>query len=168
MTQIHTDLSVPVLHNKDTKVVFQSSWQTKLRIIWLWKVVLLTITLYFLMCCFSIYRYGESTSPLLWNKLASECHSSVKCPPPSGDGPPFHIEVNSMYIIVDSVASVVRLLCWREFPLKMVNNRSKHGLWKMWLCVIFLKRFCPVTYYMQLNMFTYNHLCCLTNMGKKY
>ncbi|KAL9987728.1 hypothetical protein ACROYT_G002079 [Oculina patagonica] len=40
------------------------------------------------------FGYGESTSPLLWNKLASEGHSSVSCPPPAGEGPPFHIEVD--------------------------------------------------------------------------
>ena len=63
------------LHNKDPKVVYLTSWSY-------W---------------FSIDRYGESTSPLLWNKLASQGHSSVQCPPPAGDGPPFHIEVKSIY-----------------------------------------------------------------------
>ena len=43
---------------------------------------------------FFILRYGASTTPLLWNKLASEGYSLVQCPPPGGEGPPFHIAVS--------------------------------------------------------------------------
>ncbi|CAH3176358.1 unnamed protein product, partial [Porites evermanni] len=39
------------------------------------------------------FGYGETTTPLLWNKLAAAKHSSVQCPPPANDGPPFYIEV---------------------------------------------------------------------------
>ncbi|XP_068741113.1 intermembrane lipid transfer protein VPS13A-like [Montipora capricornis] len=48
------------------------------------------------------FGYGES-SPLLWNKLAFEGHSSIKCSSPAGDGPPFHIEVDCERVSYASV-----------------------------------------------------------------
>ena len=49
-----------------------------------------------------LIRYGES-SPLLWNKLAANGHSSVRCPPPAEDGPAFHIEVRAVFSAINTI-----------------------------------------------------------------
>ncbi|XP_066022142.1 intermembrane lipid transfer protein VPS13C isoform X9 [Pocillopora verrucosa] len=49
------------------------------------------------------FGYGASTTPLLWNKLASEGYSSVQCPPPGGEGPPFHIAVDCEQVSYSAV-----------------------------------------------------------------
>ena len=72
-----------------------------------------------------ILRYGASTTPLLWNKLASEGSSSVQCPPPGGEGPPFHIAVS--YVRTTSVLKVIcekKLLYFRNSKCKFLGLRN--------------------------------------------
>ncbi|XP_022794312.1 vacuolar protein sorting-associated protein 13A-like [Stylophora pistillata] len=49
------------------------------------------------------FGYGASSTPLLWNKLASQGQSSFQCPPPGGEGPPFHIEVDCEQVSYSAV-----------------------------------------------------------------